>query len=151
VLCFEAQQRRAFVLREELSPVSKRADSSWAGRARASGARRCLFAGEVPGRNEEGLAVAPGGGSLEGSCGRRLPAHAIVHESGAVEVCVENVEACATVPALGLHAAPAHPRTATREHELMLALAVALKGRVCALGGAYPRACAPPGACICVE
>ena len=31
------------------------------------------------------------------------------------------------------------------------ALTVALKGRLCALGGAYPRACAPPAACISVK
>ena len=44
--------------------------------------------------------------------------------------------------------APAPPRTAARKHELMLALGVVLKGRLCVLGGAYPRAHTPPAAYI---
>ena len=57
---------------------------------------------------------------------------------------------CASLRASRACAAPAlaHPRTTARKNELVLALTVALKRRVCALGGAYPRACAPPAAHI---
>ena len=40
-----------------------------------------------------------------------------------------------------------YANAARNRNELVLALTVVLKGRLCALGGAYPRACAPPGAC----
>ena len=43
---------------------------------------------------------------------------------------------------------PSQERAMARKHELVLALSVALKGRLCALGGAYPRACTPAAAYI---